>query len=341
MLAQILYNHFKMISSRINVFSGIIKSLMLCRGSKYKNMAEEQIGDILLDSKIKSVSRFLEGNHIDDDNFYQFMSSYIPDGKALLSIDRTIWELGKEIRNILVLAVSYEKIAMPLIFKIIPYKGSCTADDQVELIQKFIDKFGIERIEAVTGDREFDNEKLISFLNAKNISYALRVRKTNRVINECGERVKISGLGNNIRNFSTKFYSVEIKFDHIRLPSGDFLSIVSNRGKVDALELYRKRWDIESGFKGCKTSGFRMEDTHIKKPKRFKNFIKCLFIAYAISIKTGYYEDKDRPIKTKVTLVSKAYSVLQYGLKALKQAYCRSKELFETLINTILSYVHL
>ena len=39
-------------------------------------MAEEQIGDILLDSKIKSVSRFLEGNHIDDDNFYQFMSSY-------------------------------------------------------------------------------------------------------------------------------------------------------------------------------------------------------------------------------------------------------------------------
>ena len=121
MLAQILYNHFKMISSRINVFSGIIKSLMLCRGSKYKNMAEEQIGDILLDSKIKSVSRFLEGNHIDDDNFYQFMSSYIPDGKALLSIDRTIWELGKEIRNILVLAVSYEKIAMPLIFKIIPY----------------------------------------------------------------------------------------------------------------------------------------------------------------------------------------------------------------------------
>ncbi len=342
MLARILYNHFNMINSRLNTFSGIIKSFILCRGSKYKNIAEEQIGDILLDSKIKSVSRFLGGEHIPDDNFYQFMSGYIPKGKVLISIDRTIWELGKEIRNILVLAVSYDKIAMPLIFKIIPYKGACTSSDQIEIIEKFIDKFGIDKIEAITGDREFDGEKFISYLDSKNIPYVLRVRKANRVINEDGEKVRISAVGNdNIKAFSTKIYSVDIKFDHIKLGSGEHLSIVSNRGNSNALELYRRRWDIECGFKGCKSSGFRIEDTHIKSVGRLKNFIKCFFIAYAISIRTGYYEDKEIPIKIKVTLGCKAYSVLQYGLKALKQAYCRSKESFETLINRVLTYVHL
>ena len=49
----------------------------------------------------------------------------------------------------------------------------------------------------------------------------------------------------------------------------------------------------------CKTSGFNMEDTHIKKKDRLENFIKCLFIAYAITIKIGEVENKKQPIKIK------------------------------------------
>jgi hypothetical protein len=314
---------------------------MLCRGSKYKNIAEEQVGDILLDSKIKSISRFLKCDHIKDDAFYDFMSHYTPKGKVLISIDRTTWELGKEIRNILVLAVSYDKIAMPLIFKTIDYKGACTGLDQIEMIQKFIETFGIDKIEAVTADREFDNERFITYLNSKNIAYALRVRKTNRIIDSDGEKIRIDKLSKNKRNFDTRLYSVDIKFDHIKLSGGDYLSVVSNREMKDALGVYRRRWDIESCFKGCKSSGFRIEDSYIKDKMRFRNFIKCFFIAYAISIKTGYYENIKNPIKIKKTLGAKAYSVLQYGFKVLKQAYCRSKKLFENLIHRVIKYVHL
>ncbi|WP_375326286.1 hypothetical protein [Candidatus Tisiphia endosymbiont of Nemotelus uliginosus] len=69
LLTELLYNHFRMINSRLNTFKGIIKSLILCRGSKYKNMAEEIAGDILLDSKIKSVYRFLQEDHINMDDY--------------------------------------------------------------------------------------------------------------------------------------------------------------------------------------------------------------------------------------------------------------------------------
>ena len=74
---------------------------------------------------------------------------------------------------------------------------------------------------------------------------------------------------------------------------------------------------------------------------RFWNFIKCFFIAYTISIKTWYYENIKNPIKIKKTLGAKAYSVLQYSVKALKQAYCRPKKLFENLIHRVIKYVHL
>lgn len=57
MLTQELYKHFPMIKSRNRTFCGIINSFILCRGSKYKHLAEERNDDILLDSKIKSISR--------------------------------------------------------------------------------------------------------------------------------------------------------------------------------------------------------------------------------------------------------------------------------------------
>jgi hypothetical protein len=276
---------------------------------------------------------------IGDDGMCNFLETYIPSQKLILTIDRTIWEFGKTIRNILVLAVSYKNIAMPLLFKIIPYKGSCTGEDQIELVEKFVGRFGIDRIEVILGDREFDGENFITYLNSMKIGYALRVRKTNRIINGAGERERISSLDDLImRHYETKFYKIDVKFDHLKLSEGDYLSLVSNRSCEDALAQYRRRWDIECAFKGCKTSGFRIEETHIKNPKRFENFVKCFFIAYAISIKAGYMQDKKVPIKFKKTLSSNEISILQYGFKILKETYCKSRKLFQSLVNKVLNY---
>jgi len=333
LLAQVLSKHFKMIDSRLNTFAGIIKAFILCRGVQFKQMSEEIKGDIKLDSKIKSISRFLNGNHIGSKQFYKFIKYYIPQEAKIVSIDRTTWEMGKEIRNVLTLAISFDGIAMPVAFKIIPYKGSCTAFDQIELLESFIQEYGIEKIKALVGDREFDNEKLITYLDSKNIAYALRVRKTNRIEDTSGNMVSIRTLGNkSVRNFLTKFYSVKVKFDHIITTTGDYLSVVSSRNLADALTVYKMRWDIETTFKGCKTGGFRIEDTHVKNSVRFENLIKCLFIAYAIVIRIGDYASKINPIKVKQTLVCKAYSILQFGIRLIKEAYSKSKKEFWALI---------
>lgn len=291
----------------------------------------------MLDSKIKSVYRFLEKDFINIDDYYKFMTPLLPEGKVILSLDRTTWELGKEIRNILVLSVSYDKIAMPLIYKIIPYRGTCTADDQVEVVEKFIEKFGVARIDVITGDREFDNEKLITYLNSKSINYALRIRKTNRIMNKEGEWIKVVNLQKSkILNLETQFYSIPIKLDHIKLESGEYLSVVYSRNMSNGAKIYRRRWDIESAFKGCKSNGFRMEDSHIKDKVRFESFIKCIFISYAIAIKIGSIEELKQPVKMKKTLGCRAYSVLQLGIKLIKQSYSCFKYSLDSVIIKLL-----
>ncbi|WP_341750298.1 hypothetical protein [Candidatus Tisiphia endosymbiont of Sialis lutaria] len=64
-----------------------------------------------------------------------------------------------------------------------------------------------------------------------------------------------------------------------------------------------------------------MEDSHIKDKVRFESFIKCIFISYAIAIKIGSIEELKQPVKMKKTLGCRAYSVLQLGIKLIKQSY--------------------
>ena len=112
------------------------------------------------------------------------------------------------------------------------------------------------------------------------ICFAIRVRKTSRVLNDSGERVRLEKLGNfRKRHFETMFYDMKIKLDHKSINKGEYLFVISSLDCPDGFKSYKRRWDIERCFKGCKTSGFNMEQTQVKSKKRFINFIKCIFIA--------------------------------------------------------------
>ena len=337
-----LSEHFPMINSRLKTFEGILKSLLLCRGCFYKNIAQEIESKILLDSKIKSVSRFLQGSFIPDASFHAFIKTFIPSHKVQISVDRTIWEHGKEIRNILVLAISYDHITIPVLFKTIPYKGTCTGDDQIDIIQQYIALYGRETIGIVTADREFENQKFIRFLHTSGICFAIRARKISRVLNDRGERVRLEKLeGVKKRHFKTLFYDMGVKLDHKTINKEEYLSVISSLNCPDGFESYKKRWDIERCFKGCKTSGFNMEQTHVKSTERFINFIKCIFIAFAIAMKIGNIGNQLKPIKIKKTLKAKSKSTLTYGLEIIKNTYYTQRKDMFRIINKAFDQIKL
>lgn len=102
-------------------------------------------------------------------------------GGKILILDRTEWHFGKQIINILVLAVQYGEIAVPLLWRVMARRGNSETQMRIELIEKYVELFSRQSIVYVTGDREFLGVEWLSYLQEKNIDFRIRI-KNNTVI---------------------------------------------------------------------------------------------------------------------------------------------------------------
>lgn len=75
--------------------------------------------------------------------------------------------------------------------------------------------------------------------------------------------------------------------------------VVSNKTFKDALNLYQRRWEIETLFGCLKSRGFRMEDTHITSPEKIEKLLFVLAIAFCWAYKLGGVNDTENPIPKK------------------------------------------
>ena len=73
----------------------------------------------------------------------------------LLSLDRTNWKFGKTDHNLLVLGLVYKGFCVPLFWQALGKAGNSNTQERKALLQRFLDTFGAQRIEALLADREF------------------------------------------------------------------------------------------------------------------------------------------------------------------------------------------
>jgi len=123
-------------------------------------------------------------------------------------------------------------------------------------------------------DREFVGAHWLEFLDLHKINYHIRIRN-NFKVNAANKTkgTKASDLFRNIKLGEFRHYGKKMKMHGVScylsamsyLSDGkpDFLIVVSYSKPEYALEYYKKRWQIETLFKGLKSSGFTIEDTHI------------------------------------------------------------------------------
>jgi len=123
-------------------------------------------------------------------------------------------------------------------------------------------------------DREFVGAHWLEFLDLHKINYHIRIRN-NFKVNAANKSkgTKASDLFRNIKLGEFRHYGKKMKMHGVScylsamsyLSDGkpDFLIVVSYSKPEYALEYYKKRWQIETLFKGLKSSGFTIEDTHI------------------------------------------------------------------------------
>ena len=57
------------------------------------------------------------------------------------------------------LAVAYKGVAFPLLWELLPKQGNPNTEERISLISRFVQIFGVERIQCLTVDRDFTGLK--------------------------------------------------------------------------------------------------------------------------------------------------------------------------------------
>ena len=118
-------------------------------------------------------------------------------------------------------------------------------------------------------------------------------------------------------------------------------NIKENNGKIgycilisfnkpdERLEKYKERWQIETLFKGLKSSGFNVEDTHLRDLERIERLMLLVMIAFVWCYKVGDYIDTHlKAIRIKPD-GKRVISVFKCGLDYLSEYLFREINKFE------------
>ena len=91
----------------------------------------------------------------------------------------------------------------------------------------------------------------------------------------------------------------------------------------DAILTYKKRWEIETAFRAMKSSGFNIEDTHMRDMDRIERLVAIVCIAFAWSYLVGKHKDTNvKPIRI-LKHGRKAKSLVKYGLEEISTILMR------------------
>jgi len=319
----------KMNLARIKFFGLFISALCKVQTVCFEKLATAFDSDVNVDSSLRRIQRFIAEYMLDTRLIARFVFSLLPHKPPYrLTMDRTNWKLGTTDINILVLAIVYQGVAFPILYKMMPKFGNSSTRERIDLMEDFIEMFGADSIDCLLADREFVGDQWLAYLNDHCIRYHIRIRENFWVIiPKNGHRVKASWLFNHLKINQFCFHRGIVYVNNqlcylsasvIKNKHGiaELQIIVSFNKPDESNSLYKERWQVESAFKALKTSGFNIEDTHLTDLDRINKLLALVLFAFTWAYIAGVFLDSIRPIKIKKH-GRKAKSLFKYGLTYL------------------------
>ena len=326
-LSQIFGN--KMNLARIKFFGLFICALCKVQTVCFEKLAVSFDADVRVDSSLRRIQRFMSDYLLDTSIIARFVFALLPHKPPYrLALDRTNWKFGRANINVLVLAIVYQGVAFPILFKMMPKFGNSSTSERVELMQRYIELFGLETIECLLADREFVGDHWLAYLNFNRIRYHIRIRENFWVvIPRNNHHVKASWLFDHLKINQYEFFHgivyvngqlCYLSASKVKNKQGfpELQIIVSFNKPDEAQSLYKERWQIETAFRALKTSGFNIEDTHLTDIDRINKLFALVLVAFVWAYKAGIFLNALRPIKIKKH-GRRAKSLFKYGLTYL------------------------
>ena len=296
-------------------------AMIEARQVQFPELAAHFSSSANLASRLRRIQRFFADFFLEDLWLAHLIMSWLPSGKLTLCLDRTNWQFGSLDLNILALTAAYRGVGVPVFFCLLPKKGNSATAERMDLLQRFLDAFGKQRIGCLIADREFIGASWYDFLLQSQIPFFIRLPKQH-YFNVNGQELKAQQLLQN-RNkclldnvlISGSYLSVAIK----RLPE-QYLIVLTNTFAHQALSTYRQRWTIETFFQSIKKRGFHLEGTHLQDLNRLHKLIALVALAFTCCLVVGLWQHQNRKAIALKNNGYKANSFFRHGLDYIRQA---------------------
>lgn len=256
---------------------------------------------ILYESRRKHIQRFLVLPNLSLEKFWLPIIKKIlkeifdEDEQLFLTIDRTAW--GHI--NVFMLAVIYQKRAIPIYWRMLEKKGSSNLLEQQQLLAPVLKLLADYNL-VILGDREFHSIHLSNWLEQENklaknqINFAFRQKKNTYIGQEDGQMLPLNScpLVPGVKQF---FQRLKVtKYPQLGYGNMAIYQKRSYRGKRNdepwyiltnfvsgeaVISAYSKRTSIEAMFKDYKSGGYNLEGSHANT-QRTQTLILLIAIAY-------------------------------------------------------------
>ena len=252
-LADLLQSTSGLHRARVTCLAALVIALFKVKTVNLAQLATAFPEPADIDSHYRRLQRFFKHVQLQAARIAQFVLAFLPDAPYTLALDRTQWMLARVPINFLVLSVVHGGIAFPLFWQLLAKRGNSNTQERIELLGQFLKVVGSDKIDCLVADREFIGAEWFAWLRANHIPFYIRIRHDMKVS-------RTTGALSPARNFFRKPSPFDRKCSLIgprlvcghwlwvtgmHLPSGAYLIVVSNRPGHQALEVYKRRWQIE------------------------------------------------------------------------------------------------
>lgn len=319
-------------SQRLSMLSKLIIGMIQLSTVSYSKLCLVINPSVKKSSNFKRIQRFIKGFKFSRSSYINFAWHLFSDSEqwVALSIDRTNWKFGKQNINILLIGISYQGTAIPLIWKVLDKRGNSSQEERIELMNELLDILTLKqksKIKCLLADREFIGSEWISYLKQLPFTFFIRIRN-NTLVRKLGKSKQLHAKELFNCGHFRALRKKRILFGHrlyiggIKISEKEWLIIISDTSVKHANKFYGQRWGIEVFFAACKKRGFNFEDTHVTNLSRISNIIFLIAIAFCWALKTGEHlldNGHQIPIKNIKNRRTKLYSIFRIGFDRLKE----------------------
>lgn len=177
-LQAILNKSLKWNKAHVQCLTFILIAIILKQTCNLASASKVLFNQSLPSSFYRRIQRFFAQHRFDYHQMAKLLFSMFEFDQVRLTLDRTNWKWGKRDINILMLAIVYRGIAVPIVWTLLNKQGNSDTKERCALIQRFISIFGRNTIHNLFADREFVGKQWFGWLMQQDINFCIRIKKT-------------------------------------------------------------------------------------------------------------------------------------------------------------------